>query len=215
MQTGSKILRQVNKRKRFNILLSVREIEGLLDRLPEDGEVFKFLSTGGFSAISFIRFVARRTVIRRLTVSTLRVGKKEMQALHVLHSGQRLDKAEFIIGSFMKNDSKTGRRYGYYDLFEQICRKNGWAFAVAQNHSKLLLFDTYAGKFVIETSSNLNENPKMEQFSFERSTELYEFYLAALEPLLKGGSKFGSQCEITGEPDQTPDQPGEGRQDDG
>lgn len=215
MQTGSKILRKVNKRKRFNILLSVREIEGLLDRLPEDDEVFKFLSTGGFSAISFIRFVARRTVIRRLTVSTLRVGKKEMQSMNVLHSGQRLDRAEFIIGSFMKNDSKTGRRYGYYDLFEQICRKNGWAFAVAQNHSKLLLFNTDAGKFVIETSSNLNENPKMEQFSFERSTELYEFYLAALEPLLKGGSEFGCQCEIPGEPEQTPDQPGEECQDDG
>ena len=215
MQTGSKILRQVNKRKRFNILLSVREIEGLLDRLPEDGEVYKFLSTGGFSAISFIRFVARRTVIRRLTVSTLRVGKKEMQALHVLHSGQRLDRAEFLIGSFMKNDSKTGRRYGYYDLFEQICQRNGWTFAVAQNHSKLLLFDTDAGKFVIETSSNLNENPKMEQFSFERSAELYEFYLTALEPLLKGGRKFGGQCKISGEPEEAPDQPGEGGQDGG
>lgn len=45
---GSRMLRQVNKRKRFNIILSVREIEGLLDRLPEDGEVYKFFSTGGF-----------------------------------------------------------------------------------------------------------------------------------------------------------------------
>lgn len=84
---GSRMLRQVNKRKRFNIILSVREIEGLLDRLPEEGEVYKFLSTGGFSSISFVRFIAKRAKILELTASTLRVGKKEMQALNVLHSG--------------------------------------------------------------------------------------------------------------------------------
>lgn len=36
--------------------------------------------------------------------------------------------------------------------------------------------DTELGKFVIETSSNLNENPKCEQFSFEKSDELYDAY---------------------------------------
>lgn len=169
---GSRMLRQVNKRKRFNIILSVREIEGLLDRLPEEGEVYKFLST-----------------------STLRVGKKEMQALNVLHSGGRLEKANFLIGSFMKNDSKTGLKYGYYQLFDRICGKNGWNYTVVQNHSKILLFETEAGKFVIETSSNLNENPKMEQFSFEKNAELYDFYFSALGELVKGGSGHASERE--------------------
>ena len=39
---GSRMLRQVNKRKRFNIILSVREIEELLDRLPEEGRFTSF-----------------------------------------------------------------------------------------------------------------------------------------------------------------------------
>ena len=30
--------------------------------------------------------------------------------------------------------------------------------------------------YVLETSSNLNENPKIEQYSFENSKELYDFY---------------------------------------
>lgn len=44
------------------------------------------------------------------------------------------------------------------------------------NHSKVMLFDTDAGKFVIESSSNLNENPKVEQFRLEKSAELFDFY---------------------------------------
>ena len=54
------------------------------------------------------------------------------------------------------------------------------------NHSKLLLFDTDDGKFVLETSSNLNENPSMEQFSFERNAELYDFYEGAFGELFGG-----------------------------
>lgn len=206
---GSRMLRQVNKRKRFNIILSVREIEGLLDRLPEEGEVYKFLSTGGFSSISFVRFIAKRAKILELTAFTLRVGKKEMQALNVLHSGGRLEKANFLIGSFMKNDSKTGLKYGYYQLFDRICGKNGWNYTVVQNHSKILLFETEVGKFVIETSSNLNENPKMEQFSFEKNAELYDFYFSALDELVKGGSKHASECEKRGCDDEASDQSGE------
>jgi hypothetical protein len=55
-------------------------------------------------------------------------------------------------------------------------QKNSWQIKTLKNHSKVLLFDTDAGKFVIETSSNLNENPKIEQFSFEKDTELFNFY---------------------------------------
>ena len=132
-----------------------------------------------------------------------------MQALNVLHSSGRLEKANFLIGSFMKNDSKTGLKYGYYQLFDRICGKNGWNYTVVQNHSKILLFDTDAGKFVIETSSNLNENPKMEQFSFEKNAELYDFYFSALGELVKGGSKHASEREKRGRDDETPDEGGE------
>ena len=109
----------------------------------------------------------------------------------------------------MKNDSKTGLKYGYYQLFDRICGKNGWNYTVVQNHSKILLFETEAGKFVIETSSNLNENPKMEQFSFEKNAELYDFYFSALDELVKGGSKHASECEKFGCDDETFDQSGE------
>lgn len=30
--------------------------------------------------------------------------------------------------------------------------------------------------YVVETSSNLNENPQIEQFTFENDKDLYEFY---------------------------------------
>lgn len=68
---------------------------------------------------------------------------------------------------------------------------------VAQNHSKILLFETDVGKFVLETSSNLNENPKSEQFSLEKNNELYDFYKKPLDEMLEG-EKNGGKCEKHG-----------------
>lgn len=39
--------------------------------------------------------------------------------------------------------------------------------------------------YVVETSSDLNENPKMEQFSWKNDKELYNWYLELFIELLK------------------------------
>lgn len=90
-----------------------------------------------------------------------------------------MDRATFIIGSVMKNDSELGKSYGYYDFLTDVASKNGWHIICKNNHSKVLLMDTYDGKFVVETSSNLNENPNMEQFSFEKCEALFDYYKKA------------------------------------
>lgn len=141
--------------------------------MPKENEAHFFISNGNFSSIGFIKFVAERTKINKLSISTLRVGKKHLQVLDVLKQQSKLDKVEFIVGSVMKNDSKVGKSYGYYDSLLNVCQKNDWTVIVANNHSKIINFDTDSGKYVIWTSSNLNENPKIEQFVFLKSEEIY------------------------------------------
>ncbi|MGN0488051.1 MAG: hypothetical protein ACI4HO_02180 [Ruminococcus sp.] len=169
------IIKIPKKRYRFHIIAELIKIEKLDKDLPKN-EVRKYISTGGFSSIGFVKFIADRTFIKKLTVSTLRVGRKHLQVLDVLKNQGKLDKVNFIVGSIMKNDSTVGKSYKYYDDLVKVCKKNNWNIFVNNNHSKILLFDTKDGKFVIETSSNLNENPNAEQFSFEKNEELYNFY---------------------------------------
>ena len=92
----------------------------------------------------------------------------------------------FAVGSLMKDCGNAVKKYGYYDNFESVCGNNGWKYVVVNNHSKIILFDTDIGKFVLETSSNLNENPKIEQFSFEKDDDLFDFYKSVFERWLDG-----------------------------
>ena len=88
----------------------------------------------------------------------------------------------------MKNDSDTGKKYGYFNSLENVCAANNWNIVVMNNHSKILLFDTENGKFVIETSSNLNENPNMEQFSFEKNPDFSQNAQKRTVPYYRNGS---------------------------
>lgn len=136
-------------------------------------EVVKIISNGGFSSIAFIKMVADKAGIINLHASTLAIGKKHIMALDAMHTERKLKDCSFIVGTIMKEGNQD---YGYYGQLDRICNKNNWKLIAAKNHSKILLFDTTKGKYVLETSSNLNENPKMEQFSFEKSEELYDYY---------------------------------------
>lgn len=168
---------QKQKRKRFNVFREVKELSAIYPDLPSDGECFKAVSCGNFSSIAFIMFVAQKTKINRMYASTLRVGRKHLFTLDALHKKGNLDYCGFVVGSIMKEDqAQEVKKYQYYNDLKAVCEKNGWGYAAINNHSKVILFDTDVGKFVLETSSNLNENPNIEQFSFEKDEQLFLEY---------------------------------------
>lgn len=172
------LMKQKQKAKRYSIMRSTYELEMEIPQLPEN-EVYKMVSDGRFSSISFVKYIADRTKIHEMYVSSFRIGRKELQLIDALHDTGRIGMCHFAVGTLMENDGSRGKKYHYYDDFKNVCDKNGWEYITVNNHSKILLFDTDTGKYVIETSSNLNENPKIEQFSFERDEGLYDFYRGA------------------------------------
>lgn len=159
-----------------------RDILSRRAKLPEDGESLRAISyAGGFSSCSVVLWIANKAKIKQMFVSTLRVGKKEIDAMKDLHDDGKLDSASFVLcGISKENKSLKGKDYGYTEYFEEKCAECGFEWCYAKNHSKVILLDTSEGKFAIETSSNFNENPKIEQFCITRSEEVYEFYKAGL-----------------------------------
>lgn len=175
------------KRQMFKIGKSVRVLNNLIPKLPGTDESYRAISyQGGFASVSFIVDVAQKETILELTASTLRIGKKQLKALQKLQDMGSLKKANFVIGGIMKENKSTGRSYSYYDDFQQVCEVNNWNYVVVNNHSKIILMRTDSNYYVLETSSNLNENPKIEQFTFENDKELYDFYYSIYKELFEG-----------------------------
>ena len=146
--------------------------------LPECGESVRVISPDhGFSSAALIhRIFAEKSGISELYATTLRVGKKEADLLCKMGIPVCQISAH---GIMRENDG-----YYYSDDIERKFENVGYVLRYVKNHSKVILIKTFDGdRYVIETSSNLNENPKIEQFCITNSEELFAWYYRALKDL--------------------------------
>lgn len=170
---------------RFDLSSSAADLRHA-EILPADGESGRLISPiAGFSSCSLVMALSKKCKIYSVKITTLRVGKKELNALVDLG----IKDVEFCLCNVQKQNANA---YDYADYFENVCRENGYKFRYLNNHSKVILLDTSSGKLTIETSSNFNENPKIEQFCITNGTEVYDFYLMQLKEMGVFGDKGAS-----------------------
>lgn len=184
------ILNMKSKRKKmFNLSDESKQISALVDHLPNKNEIYKMISTGGFSTLGIINYIASKERIERLYVSTFRIGQKHFNRLIELHKQNKLEKCYFITSSTQKRIDQTAkykdREYNYFEYMIEKAKQFEWEIKIYDNHSKLVLIKTLQNYYVIETSSNLNECPKMEHFSWENDKKLYLWYESWFEELFE------------------------------
>lgn len=182
LPNGEVLVRESKSRVMFDLTRSLAVLLAKVPRPPAPGERYTMLSdAGGWSSCSLIMWIAHREPILDLFASTFRVGAKEIAELDMLHSRGRLFRASFVLMGLAQMDGALlGAKYDYYSVFRDVCDQNGWEYRALKNHSKVILMRTAGSWYVCETSSNLNANPKIEQFSLENDPVLYEFYLRNL-----------------------------------
>ena len=168
-------------RTMMNIPNEKCQLSALIENPPKNNECFKMISVGGgFSSLSIIAYIAELETIDEMYVSTFRIGKKHFQTLCRLKTKGQIGTCHFLTSQSQEKIDETmtykGKKYNYYQYICETCDELGWKIKSFDNHSKLLLLKTPANNYVIETSSNLNENPKMEQFSWENDRELFDWY---------------------------------------
>lgn len=155
---------------RFSLIKAVAKL-GTVEVVPPAGESIRMISPrGGWSSCALVMAIAQKTDIRELWATSLRIGLKELRAIE----GLQIPKVHLCLGSIQR---RTAKKYDYVSPLEEAAERCGWSVHYANNHSKVILLDTSAGRITIETSSNLNENPQIEQFCVTNSAELLDWYI--------------------------------------
>lgn len=194
IETDSFILKIKSKERiLFNIYSEKTKLKTLINNIPPGiNDCYKILSIkGGFSSIGIISYIAEKEKIEDLYVSTFRIGKKQFEELQRLKRMKLLDNVHLITSESQKKIDSTqmykGKIYNYFDYIQKVCEEFNWNVCCYENHSKLILMKTKNNNFyVIETSSNLNENPKIEHYSWENDEELFNWYKKFFELMIVG-----------------------------
>lgn len=173
-KTEARAIRQ-SQRTQLARANSEAELATLLPARIARGDSWHVISGGKIDGLSYLQHLIEAGSFEHVILSTWCMALEDVKQLATWMQAGRIDRLDVYVGEIFPSQ--------YAPAFETLCstvreNKHGGRVAVFRNHSKVTVAashdrDEYV---VIESSANLNTNPRTEQTCLTHSRDLAEFY---------------------------------------
>lgn len=137
-------------------------------------ESWHVISRGDIDALSYLRHALNGvTHFDHVLMSTWCIAKADLDEITAWLNAGRIDHFELYAGEIFPN------QYGdEYEQMQRMCDTFGARMVIAKNHSKVTLASNTQDAYhlVMESSANVNTNPRIEQTAIHCNADLYQFY---------------------------------------
>ena len=152
-------------------LLSESALDGALDWHLEDGVAYHCISCGDVDSLTYLRHVAKSVHLDYVLLSTWCMATVDAEEMRDWVRRGIVGRFDYYVGEIFK----SGYR-GCRDVLDETCAMCGGRVARFRNHSKLMAFFSPSLSGVIESSANVDTNPRTEQTCITCDRGLAEFY---------------------------------------
>ena len=132
---------------------------------------YNFITAGDVDALSYLKIILRNQDLDYLLFSSWVMVAEDILQMKEWHEAGKLKIIDAYLGEIFPNQYRIE-----YRMLKNFIPTTGGRLAYFRNHSKI--FAGYGNKFHfgIQTSANINTNPRTENGSITTSKEIYEFY---------------------------------------
>lgn len=136
----------------------------------KDGDSYHVITGGDVDALSFLKVILRQQNLEYLLFSTWCMAAEDVYQFEDWLSQGKIKKLDAYVGEIFPGTYRLE-----YALLKKVIEGYG-RIGVFKNHSKI--FAGYGDKFYfgIETSANINTNPRTENGCITIDKKLFEFY---------------------------------------
>lgn len=165
--------RAIKARHRLTMRRAFSEI-ALQDILPDQiapGDSWHVISGGDVDSLSYIAHIVEREPLDYLLFSTWCMNGEDVARFGKWVDEGKIGRLDAYVGEIFPNQ--------YADAFQMltvIARRAGGRVCVFRNHAKIYAGHNDRLAFAIESSANINTNPRTEQTAIHASPELFTFY---------------------------------------
>ena len=152
-------------------LLSESALDDALAWHFEKGAAYRVLSAGDVDSLTYLRHVVKQQHCDYVLLSTWCMAIADAKEMLTWIKRGMVSRFDFYVGEIFKDGYR-----GCRDVLDEICKIGNGRTARFRNHSKLMV--VYGDKFdcVIESSANVDTNPRTEQTCITVNSELCDFY---------------------------------------
>ncbi len=143
----------------------------IFDQEFREGESHHVITGGDIDALSYLKIILRAQDLEYCLFSTWCMAAEDVYQMEDWLKAGKIKKMDAYVGEIFPGTYKQE-----YALLKPIIESYGGRVAVFKNHSKI--FAGYGDKFAfgIETSANINTNPRTENGCITIDRNLFEFY---------------------------------------
>lgn len=164
---------QITKKMR---ILSEAALLDVADWFYEKGTAYHYISCGDVDSLSFFKHILRQQKIKYAIIATWVMATKDAETMLEWLNKGLIGRYDFYVGEIFRDIYEGDRERGCLNVLYNISELCGGRVARFRNHSKVIV--VYGEKFdaVIESSANIDTNPRTEQTCITCDTGLCDFY---------------------------------------
>ena len=174
-----KVYHRKGKRHLSRKVTSEKAIEAAIPWHFEEGDCFHCFSFGDVDSLTFFKMVLRQQHVNYLALSTWCMAGEDVNDLRTWHEQGLLDRVDFYFGEIFQGS--------YAEIYQdalKFSRECGGRVCIFRNHSKIMAIHGDRFDCLIESSANVNTNPRSENTVITVDRDLVRDYIELLNGIV-------------------------------
>lgn len=148
---------RAGKRQLTRKAASEQALEEALDWYFQEGDCYHCFSFGDVDSMSYFKHVLKQQKVKYLAISTWCMAGADVEDLEKWYDRGYIGRVDFYVGEIF-----PGSYPEVYEMTKAFCRKCGGRLVIFRNHSKIMIVKGEKFDCLIESSANVNTNPRSE-----------------------------------------------------
>lgn len=187
-QGNIKVSHRMGARQLWRKASSEKALEAAMPWHFNEGDCYHCFSFGDVDSFTFFKMVLRQQPIKYAAISTWCMAGEDVTDLRKWHERGMVGRVDFFLGEIFKN--------GYPDVYREVqafLEECGGRLVIFRNHSKVMAIEGERFNCVIESSANINTNPRSENTVVTVDKELTEEYIQLFSEIIPFNKDCGAE----------------------
>lgn len=182
-----RVSHRMGARQLWRKAASEKALEEAMDWHWQEGDSYHCFSFGDVDSFSFFKMVLRQQPIRYAAISTWCMAGEDVTDMRKWHERGLLGRVDFFMGEIFR-----GSYPDVYASVVEFIQECGGRLVIFRNHSKVMAIEGDRFDCLIESSANVNTNPRSENTVVTVDRELTAAYIRLFSEIIPFNSNSGA-----------------------
>ena len=186
-QGSIKVSHRMGARQLWRKAASEQALEQAMNWHFKEGDCYHCFSFGDVDSFSFFKLVLRQQPIQYAAISTWCMAGEDVSDLRKWHAKGMVGRVDFFVGEIFK-----GSYPDVYGAVLEFIDECGGRLVTFRNHSKVMAIEGERFDCLIESSANINTNPRSENTVVTVDRELVAEYIQLFSEIVPFNTNSGA-----------------------